>query len=167
MLTESARCHLSSHIEHDWQHQLGGDWGIERGRPSQLTRGSGKRPTQTSVYRPNSHDGHKPWPWRPQQWKREKLTPLVQLYAYLNLTSLDKFHQVGGHGLWPSLSKPVCNSLHECCLVCVSELSVGLSPNVNTLTCVFYDDSLNPALCVLYCCVLCLTLCLCCCSGSD
>jgi len=20
------------------------------------------------------HDGHKPWPWQPQQWKREKLT---------------------------------------------------------------------------------------------
>ena len=28
------------------------------------------------------HDGHKPWPWRPQQWKREKLTPNVQLSSF-------------------------------------------------------------------------------------
>ena len=28
--------------------------------------------------------GHKPWPWRPQQWRHEKLTPNVQLISQIS-----------------------------------------------------------------------------------
>jgi len=58
-----------------------------------------------------NHDGRKPWPWRPQQWKREKLTPNVQL---AHLISLNTFQQVGRHGLWPSLSNPYTTSIISC-----------------------------------------------------
>jgi len=30
----------------------------------------------------HNRDGYKPWPWLPQQWKREKITPNVQLSSF-------------------------------------------------------------------------------------
>jgi len=66
------------------------------------SRRSTPQPVNTGAYTmtATNHDRF----WRPQQWKREKPTPNVQLSSF-NIVETE-FHQVGRHGLWPSLSNP-------------------------------------------------------------
>ena len=56
----------------------------------------------------HDHDGHKPRPWRPQQWKREKLTPNVQLSSFNIVRSISPS--------WPSwfvavIVEPRCDEI--------------------------------------------------------
>jgi len=63
----------------------------------------------------HNHDIHKPWPWWPQRWKREKLMPNIQLSSFNIVRQISPsclswsvaIIVCGHHCLWPSWSVAV------------------------------------------------------------
>jgi len=80
----------------------------------------------------------------------KKTNAKCTVYSWAHLTSLDKFHQVGRHGLWPSWLWPSW-SLFVAAMVCGHHCRTPLSVYVSLYVCVCMSVCVSVSLCECAC----------------